>query len=365
MTSVAAVDEASCFEVGRADLNVTRMTRDVLRAPRPGEVLFEVERFGFSANNVTYALLGESLRYWDLFPAGQGWGRIPVWGYLRVLASEVPGLEAGRRAFGLCPMATHVMLRPERAGRATFTEGSPHRAGLSGVYNVYAWAPPGPPAAADALVALRPLFWLSFTLDDHLAQRAEPDRPVIVTSASSKAALGLAYLLARRGVPVTGLTSACRVAWVQGLSAYDRILGYDQVAALPDGLATLVDIAGDAALRDQITARLGQPAEVVIAGGTHGEASALANGAFSAPDYIRSLARQWGWPVLDQRYQAALDGFAAGAGAWLEIRRHHGLDAAARVYREVLTGASPPAEAHVVDLTVPGSDTPIPGALPG
>jgi hypothetical protein len=202
------------------------LVRPELGPPGPGEVLFEVERFGFSANNVTYALLGEALRYWDLFPAEPGWGRIPVWGYLRVVASAVPGLAAGRRAFGLCPMATHVLLRPERAGQATFTEGSPHRADLSSVYNVYAWVRPGaagPPEDDDALVVLRPVFWLSFTLDDYLAQRAEPDQRVIVTSASSKAALGLAHLLTRRGVPVTGLTSARRVAFVAGLDAYDKV----------------------------------------------------------------------------------------------------------------------------------------------
>jgi uncharacterized protein DUF2855 len=339
------------LEVARTDLNVTRMTAGEPGAPRPGQALFAVERFGFSANNVTYALLGEHLRYWDLFPAEPGWGQIPVWGYLRVLASAVPGLEPGRRAFGLCPMATHVLLRPERAGRATFTEGSPHRAGLSSVYNVYAWAPGGPPACDDALVVLRPVFWLSFTLDDYLAQRAEPDRPVIVTSASSKAALGLAYLLARRGVPVTGLTSARHLPFVASLEAYDQILGYDQVGALPAAPATLVDIAGDAAVRDAIGRRLGAGGEVVLAGGTHGEAGPLASGGFSAPRYIRDRAREQGWPELERRYQAALDGFAASTASWLEIRRHHGLDAAARVYRDVLTDASPPTAAHVIDLT--------------
>ena len=53
------------------------MTRAEVGPPPPGEVLFEVERFGFSANNVTYALLGDALRYWDLFPAEPGWGQIP------------------------------------------------------------------------------------------------------------------------------------------------------------------------------------------------------------------------------------------------------------------------------------------------
>jgi len=343
--------EANCFEVGRADLNLTRVTGAGLGPPQPGEALFEVERFGFSANNVTYALLGEALRYWDLFPAAPGWGRIPVWGYLRVLASAVPGLAAGQRAFGLCPMATHVLLRPQRVGQATFTEGSPHRAGLSSVYNVYAWARPGPQEHDDALVVLRPVFWLSFTLDDYLARRGGgPDTPVIVTSASSKAALGLAYLLNRRGVPVTGFTSARHLPFVAGLDAYDQVLSYDQAGALPAGPAVLVDIAGDAALRDAIGRRLGPPGEVVIAGGTHGEAEALAAGAFFAPRHIRDRAREWGWPVLERRYQAALEGFAASAGPWLEIRRHRGLDGAARVYREVLTGASSPAAAHLVEL---------------
>ena len=338
--------DATCLEVRRADLSVTRVTSAELPAPQPGEVLFEVERFGLSANNVTYALLGDSLRYWDLFPAGRGWGRIPVWGYLRVLASEVPGAEPGRRAFGLVPMATHVLLRPERAGRATFAEGSPHRAGLSSVYNVYAWTPAD---GGDALIVLRPVFWLSFTLDHHLARRPDPGQPVIVTSASSKAALGLAHLLGTRGIQVTGLTSPRRAAFVADLKAYHQVLSYDQRAALPPGPATLVDIAGDPWLRSQLAAHLGPQSEIVIAGGTHGEAGALAAGAFSAPAYIRDLAREWGWPVLEQRYQAALEDFTARAGGWLQIIRHHGLVAADRAYHQVLTGAGDPAAAHVID----------------
>jgi hypothetical protein len=39
--------DTSCLEVCRADLHVTRMTEAELGAPQPGEVLFEVERFGF------------------------------------------------------------------------------------------------------------------------------------------------------------------------------------------------------------------------------------------------------------------------------------------------------------------------------
>jgi len=129
------------------------------------------------------------------------------------------------------------------------------------------------------------------------------------------------------------------------------------IRALPAGPATLADIAGDAALRDEIERHLGGRCEVVIAGGTHGQAEPLAAGAFSAPERIRDRARERGWPALEQRYQAALEGFAAGAGSWLQIRRHRGVDGAARVYREVLTDASPPAAAHVVEMT-PGAAAP-------
>src|SRR2546425_7186578 len=83
------------FELHRDDLSATRVLESDPPRPNAGEVAFAVERFGFSANNITYALLGERLRYWTLFPASAGWRRIPVWGYLRVIESRVAGIEEG------------------------------------------------------------------------------------------------------------------------------------------------------------------------------------------------------------------------------------------------------------------------------
>jgi hypothetical protein len=355
MAHAADITQGCCFEVGQADLSATRLVRAELGPPGEGEVLFEVEKFAFSANNVTYALLGEALRYWDIFPAEPGWGRIPVWGYLRVLTSGVPGVEPGRRAYGLSPMATHVTLRPDRLGRSTFSEGSPSRKGLSSVYNVYSWADPGP--HEDALLVLSPSFWLSFSLDDYLARNTHSDRTAVVTSASSKAAIGLAYLLTRRGVPVAGLTSPSRVAFARSLSLYDQVLPYDLAGSLPSDAATIVDIAGDPALRDRIDRHLGRRPDIVIAGGTHGEAAALAldspgerTAVFSSPQAIPDLAHEWGWALLDQRFRAALESFATHAASWLEIRRYRGLADAAALYKRVLTNADSPAEAHLIDV---------------
>jgi hypothetical protein len=43
-----------------------------------GAVQFEIERFGLTANNLTYAVFADRWRYWDFFSAPEGWGRIPV-----------------------------------------------------------------------------------------------------------------------------------------------------------------------------------------------------------------------------------------------------------------------------------------------
>jgi len=135
------------------------------------------------------------------------------------------------------------------------------------------------------------------------------------------------------------------------------VAGYDQLgalAALTGPRTTLIDVAGNPALRQEIGGQLaGRLTSVLVAGSTHGDgnpASSAADGLFSAPRQIRDLSRRWGWPVLQQRFTAALDGFAASA-TWLTVETAHGIGGLARVYHGVLGNNSSPAVAHVVDLT--------------
>ncbi|NBU28929.1 MAG: DUF2855 family protein, partial [Caulobacteraceae bacterium] len=60
-----------------------------------GDALLAVERFALTANNVTYGAMGESFGYWKFFPAPEGFGRIPVWGFATVVASRAEGVEPG------------------------------------------------------------------------------------------------------------------------------------------------------------------------------------------------------------------------------------------------------------------------------
>jgi Protein of unknown function (DUF2855) len=199
------------------------------------------------------------------------------------------------------------------------------------------------------------VFWLSFTLDDYLSRAGPAGRAVIVTSASSKAAIGLAHLLAARGVPVIGLTSADHEPFVAGLAVYHQVIPYQCAGDAPAAGAVLVDIAGNAALRDRIQrAHPGRLAETIVAGRAHPEAD-IDGGeppvTFFVPDVIRTRARELGWPVLEQRFQAALAGFASAAGSWLNVISHPGLDAVDDLYQSMLGHtAGSPAKAHLIKV---------------
>jgi Protein of unknown function (DUF2855) len=89
-----------------------------------GALLIKVDRFAFTANNVTYAMLGDELKYWELFPAPDGFGNIPVWGFGEVIASQHPGITIGERLFGYFPMATHLMIEAADVSKRGLRDGA-------------------------------------------------------------------------------------------------------------------------------------------------------------------------------------------------------------------------------------------------
>jgi hypothetical protein len=99
--------------VARDDLSQSKFIETALPEGKDlpeDAVLVKVERFAFTANNITYAMAGDQLKYWHLFPAPQGFGNIPVWGFGDVIASRHPNISEGERLFGYFPMATHLVI---------------------------------------------------------------------------------------------------------------------------------------------------------------------------------------------------------------------------------------------------------------
>ncbi len=342
--------------IDRKDLRVTQMRP----APVPqaadlaeGQALLAVESFALTANNITYGAMGDAFGYWKFFPAPDGWGRIPVWGFATVVASRAEGVAEGLRLFGYLPMSSHVVMQltPSRDG---YVDRSPHRAELPPTYNAYNAAPPA--ADDDYRSLLRPLLMTSYLLDDFLSEDAGV-RTLVLSSASSKTAMGLAWFAKARGLKVIGLSSPANVARLSGLGLYDQILSYGQAGDLKTGPgAAYVDFAGDRATTAAVHGALGGDlARSLIVGGTHWEAERGAPAPlpgpqpvlFFAPDQIRKRAGEWGMAELNARFSSALAAFVAGS-PWLKLIRHAGPSGLGAAYAQVLEGRALPDEGHII-----------------
>lgn len=346
------------FLIDRTDLSRT----EVRPLPAPdtvvladGEVLLDIERFALTANNITYGVYGDRLGYWRFFPAEDNRGRIPVWGFATVRRSAVETIPAGTRLFGYLPMASHWVTRLERRPWGV-VDVSPHRAELPAAYNSLVEAAPGP--LDDQIALLRPLFLTAFLLDDYCAAHDDFGAATfILSSASSKTALGLGWLLARRGVRVIGLTSARNTGFVEGVGYYAETRTYDAFAETPvEGRVVFVDFAGApevvAAVHHSLGDRLMHSA---VVGSTHQTDGPVGPGRlpgprptfFFAPERLRQRSKDWGGEALNSRIQTALEAFIVENG-WLEVTTHTGPEALAAIYQTVLAGTARPEEGHMV-----------------
>jgi Protein of unknown function (DUF2855) len=350
--------------VKRGDLRRCRIAESKPPELAPGQALLRVDTFGLTANNVTYAVMGEAMSYWDFFPAPDGWGRVPMWGFAEVEQSEAEGVEPWTRLFGYLPPSTHLVVTPERAREGGFIDASPHRAALPAAYQGYAASAADPfyrPDTEEMQMLLRPLFYTSFLIDDQLADDGLADRgPVLMSSASSKTAIAAAFMLAQReGVELVALTSQRSCDFVEELDLYDRAVTYDAIDSLEPGPATFVDFAGNAEVRRAVHARYGERLAHSMAvgvthweelGGGEGELPGPRPAFFFAPDRVAKRTAEWGGRGLEARVADAWHPFCDWAAGWLEVTRGHGLEAAQRAYLEVLEGRVDPNQAHVVTL---------------
>ena len=341
--------------VDRGDLTKTQVATSDPDAPLAnGEALLEIESFALTANNVTYGAVGDQLGYWRFFPAPEGWGRIPVWGFARVVRSNAAEAPVGLRLFGYWPMSSHVVARLEKRPSG-YAETSPHRAELPPTYNAYQEA--GPPEEGDDWRSLlRPLLMTSFLIDDQLSETQL--KTLVLSSASSKTAMGLAFLARRRGVKVVGLTSAIHVGALKSFGLHDEVLPYGAIGDLSvEGPATYVDFAGRPAITEEVHATLRDRLKSSIGVGlTHWDALAAGRPPmpvgptpvfFFAPDRIRQRMKDWGPAELDARFKAALEAFVA-ASPWLKLRHHAGAQALQALYADLIAGKVAPDEGHVV-----------------
>ncbi|GAB3473523.1 DUF2855 family protein [Amycolatopsis cihanbeyliensis] len=325
---------------------------------RPGQVRLAVERFGITTVTATYALFGDSpLRFFDVFPAPEGFGRVPVWGFARVVESRAAGIVEGSRFFGYFPTSTHHIVTPEAISGGfidTEQKAVPHD-----WYRTYETATPEADELDDRRALLHPLFPCSFTLADAIGKHAtEGVKSVLISSASCKTAIGLADLLARRdGISVTGVTSGEHKAFARGLELYDSVVAYDELGAdaVPSP-ALFVDFTNSAERIRAVYRHAGaQLTTTFLAGFTHPSTS------FAPPEVGDPQPQPYFTPAVEEqtmaevgadaykrRYREAEEEFLTGTRSWLVVQRGNGPDAIADAFRTVLAGEQKPAVGAVL-----------------
>jgi len=337
-------------------------------APALGEgmVRLAVESFSVTANNVTYAVVGDGFRYWDFFPAPAGFGIVPMWGHARVIESRCPDIAVGERVYGYLPMATHLDVLPGRISPGGFADLAEHRQPMSPIYNQYARLAADPehdPLREGERMIFGPLFRTGFLIEYFLrANHWFEASQLVVTSASSKTALGLASV-ARDNSPQIkriGLTSPSNVSFVEASGLYDQVVAYDAIATIAPQQSVSVDFAGNAGLLGQVHKHLGDRLNYsCLVGATHIEArSTLGAGTampgpkpvlFFAPDHAVALFKELGTAEATRQIAAAWRGFLAASEGTIAITRLSGLAEARRVFTEMVAGKVDPSQGIVIE----------------
>lgn len=328
------------------------------------EVLLRVDRLALTANNISYAATGDSLGYWGFFPAEEGWGRIPAMGWGEVVASAHPDIPVGERAWGWFPYSTHLKVLAGRVNPANFADVSPHRSEYAPVYAQFDRASANPvyeESREDQDCLLRGLFTTSWLVEDFLdVNDAFGAEVCLITSASSKTSIALAYSVRERGALATiGITSQRNVEFCEDLGCYDKVVAYEDVASLDaSSPVVMVDMAGSARVISELHHHFGDNMKCSCRiGATHydeaGPVSELPGATpefFFAPSHLKTRSAEHGAREFMSRLGVAYVGFRKFSDGWLKIEHSYGPQAAIDTYQAVLAGKTDPASGQVLSL---------------
>jgi len=353
------------FLVNQSDLSATRLLAGTTPQLDEGQLLLKIDRFALTANNITYGVAGDLMGYWRFFPAEDGWGRIPVWGVATVTESRKDDIQSGSRYYGFFPMSGHLVVQPGNLSDGSFSDRLPHRATLPGIYNRYTLMTEatGFPAGYDNhQVTYRPLFTTSFMLDDFFADREFFGAArVILSSASSKTAIGTAFNLKGRGKRLVGLTSAGNLEFVKNLGLYDQVETYDNLPRIDaSDKSVYIDMSGNRNVLETIHRHLaGNLVYSCAVGMTHHDEwnnngmpdlPGAAPRLFFAPDQVQKRLSDWGPERFQQKLGKCWIQFLGQVDDWITLQEYPAPEEIAPVYQSVLAGAEPDRSSVLVQV---------------
>lgn len=351
------------FQVDKNTLSKHQLLECASSLLANGEVRLFIERFALTANNITYGVMGEKLGYWDFFPAKDNWGRIPVWGIGMVVESNRDDVAVGSRYYGYYPMSSELIVQPENISVKGFKDASLHRKNLSASYNQYSLITKNngfQPDDDNYHILYRPLFITGILLEDYLKENEYfGANTILISSASSKTAISLAFMLGELGqAKIIGLTSQKNLFFVKSLALYDEVVCYEKLDRIPaDQYVTYVDMCGDEVLSQNIERHFNEHlTHCCKVGATHATASnkSAANRSttarrdnntkqcqFFAPSQIKKCYQALGSERFSQHIEQSWSRFVGQVDEWVEIIEYSTKQDLLSVYDLLLIGAKP------------------------
>jgi len=353
------------IEIARDDIAQGAIAELPERALAAGEAEFAIDLVALTANNVTYAALGQKTPflgadagYWDFFSERDEPGRLPVWGFATATRSAAEGISVGDRFYGYWPLASHAVLAADQIRGTGFTEVTPRRTALPAAYNQYARLKAlGDHREADHdwWPVYRPLFLTGWLIADQFEDEDDFDaETIIVSGASSKTALSFAHVMKARGhgPRLIALASPRSAAFTADTGLYDQVVDYDAIDTIAaEGKVALVDFAGNPAATRAVHERFGDALTVdMVVGITHWDAE-RGGGAplpgprpigFFAPGRMKKRSADWGPHGFRRQTEEAWLDFMPTAKRLTVIDRRSGAEAALAAYRDAVAGKVDP-----------------------
>lgn len=340
------------YQVRKDNIRETRWHEYDAPALEEGDVLLAVDTFAITSNNVTYAVFGAAMQYWNFFPADDGWGRVPMWGFATVAESKAEGVVPGQRVFGYVPASNAFIAKNVTAAGIAFRDNAPLRKGLSPFYNTYTFTTDDPAYSATTepqQMLFRPLFATGWWLSDRITRDASGIKSAMITSASSKTSLAMAWALNASGhdIETIGLTSAGNTAFTEATGLYHRTISYEDISQLDAPAPTSVtDMRGSQSIRRAVHTQFAETlAASITVGATEWNADKSDDGAlpgiepefFFAPDYIAQRVKEEG-PQVMAKLNADLIQFYSDSQAFITPQTSKGHDAIEAAWQSAVDG---------------------------
>ena len=257
--------------------------------------------------------------------------------------------------FGYVPASNAFIAKKVSTAGIAFRDNADYRAGLSPFYNTYIFTTDDPAYQSDSeaqQMLFRPLFATGWWLADLVTRHPGKITSALITSASSKTSLAMAWSLNAKDNPIEtiGLTSSGNIAFTEGTGVYARTVDYNDIAQMSVAAPTsLTDMRGSPQIREAVHARLEKELALsTMVGAAEWESKPSSNPVagvqpdfFFAPDYIAQRVKEEG-PAITNEMNTDLVRFYEASKAFITPQTSNGSGAIDMAWTDCVEGRVSP-----------------------